>query len=69
MEIGDLVEVVFRLPNWEWLRYKTGDIGIVVDIRDYGALYDYRIFRVFIISEQRIESIPETHLALAGTEE
>jgi len=68
VEIGDLVEVIQDLPDWDWLSFKTGDIGIIVDIRDYGSLYDYRIFRVFIVSRQRIESIPETYLAPTGTE-
>ena len=68
MEIGDLVEVTFELPNWHWLSFKTGDIGVVLEIRDYGALYDYRIVKVLLTKEQRIESIPEPYLSLLGAE-
>lgn len=68
MELGDLVEVVESLPEWGWLSFKTGDIGIVREIRDYGPLYDYRIIRVYLPRMDRIESIPEHFLMIAGAE-
>ena len=68
MEPGDLVEIVEDLPGWEWLSFKTGDIGIVREIRDYGPLYDYRIIRVYLPRTDKIESIPEHFLIIAGAE-
>lgn len=63
MEKGDLVVIIEELPNWNWLSYRTGDMGVLMEIRDYGPLYEFKIFRVFLLKTERIESIPEHFLA------
>lgn len=60
MEIGDLVIVTMEFPEWEWLDYTTGDIGIVLDRQKF--YHDYIVLKVLFINKQTIAKIPEFYL-------
>ena len=66
MEKGDLVIITEELPNWDWLSYRMGDMGILMETRDYGPLYEYRICKIFLLRTEKIESIPENFLSYVG---
>ena len=54
---GDLVIVVEPFPRWEWMNYTTGDIGIIIEMRDYQ--YGFRVARVFFLKTSSVESVPD----------
>ena len=47
---GDLVVVIEPMPNWSWLKYHTGDLGIVLDIRDYK--YGFKVTKIYSFALQ-----------------
>ena len=57
---GDLVIVVEPMPNWSWLNYHTGDIGIVVKLENYQ--YGFRIVCVYFFESSEIEKVPDHFL-------
>jgi len=57
---GDLVIVVEPFPKWKWMNYTTGDIGIIIEMRDYQ--YGFRIARVFFLKTSNVESVPDHFL-------
>ena len=63
IEIGDLVVVIYPYMDWDWQRYKIGDIGIVMDIRDYT---NYTVTKVKLFRTSMVESIPLDYIALLG---
>lgn len=63
IEIGDLVVVIYPYMDWDWQRYKIGDIGIVMDIRHYS---NYTVAKVKLFRTSVIESIPLDYIALLG---
>ena len=58
---GDLVIVVEPMPNWSWLNYHTGDLGIVVKLREYK--HSFRIIDVYFIKSGNIEKVPDHFLS------
>ena len=63
IEVGDLVVVIYPYMDWDWQRYKIGDIGIVMDIRDYS---NYTVTKVKLFRTSMVESIPLDYIALLG---
>ena len=63
IEVGDLVVVIYPYMDWDWQRYKIGDIGILMEIRDYSS---YTVAKVRLFRTDIIESIPLDYLALLG---
>ena len=63
IEIGDLVVVIYPYMDWDWQRYKIGDIGIVMQIRDYS---NYTVAKVKLFRTSMVESIPLDYIALLG---
>tara|TARA_R100000406_G_C3095508_1_gene120602 strand:- start:943 stop:1155 length:213 start_codon:yes stop_codon:yes gene_type:complete len=63
IEIGDLVVVIYPYMDWDWQRYKIGDIGIVMDIRVYS---NYTVAKVKLFRTSIVESIPLDYIALLG---
>ena len=57
---GDLVIVIEPMPNWSWLNYHTGDLGIVMDLRDYK--YEFKVTTVFFFKTEAIEKVPDYFL-------
>ena len=63
IEIGDLVVVIYPYMDWEWQRYKIGDLGIVMEIKDYP---NYTVAKVKLFRTRMLESIPIDYIALLG---
>lgn len=63
IDIGDLVVVIYPYMDWDWQRYKIGDIGIVMQIRDYS---NYTVAKVKLFRTSMVESIPLDYIALLG---
>ena len=63
IELGDLVVVVFPREDWEWQRYKIGDIGIVMRIMHYK---DYSVGLVRLIRTEKTETIPLDYMKKLG---
>ena len=63
IEIVDLVVVIYPYMDLDWQRYKIGDIGIVMDIRDYS---NYTVTKVKLFRTSMVESIPLDYIALLG---
>jgi len=61
IEVGDLVVVVYPFMDWEWQRYKIGDIGIVLKIIGYDG---YTIAKIKLFRTEKIESVPLEYVAL-----
>ncbi len=58
---GDLVVVVEPMPNWSWLNYHTGDLGIVLDIRDYK--YGFKVTKIYFFRTDAFEKVPDHFLS------
>jgi len=63
IEVGDLVVVIYPYMDWDWQRYKIGDIGILMEIREYSS---YTVAKVRLFRTGIIESIPLDYIALLG---
>lgn len=63
IEIGDLVVVIYPYMDWEWQRYKIGDLGIVMQIKEYP---NYTVAKVKLFRTRMLESIPIDYIALLG---
>ena len=63
IEVGDLVVVIYPYMDWDWQRYKIGDIGIVMDIRDYS---NYVVAKVKLFRTNMVESIPVDYIVHLG---
>lgn len=63
IEVGDLIVVLYPYMDWEWQRYKIGDIGIVMEIKDFSS---YTVAKVRLFRTDKIESIPLDYIALLG---
>ena len=63
IEIGDLVVVVYPYMDWEWQRYKIGDLGIVMQIKEYP---NYTVAKVKLFRTRMLESIPIDYIVLLG---
>lgn len=59
ISVGDLVVVAYPAVEWDWLRYKMGDIGIVLDKTVYP---DYCLVKIKVFRTGKIEPIPESYL-------
>ena len=60
MKVGDLVIVVEEFPDWDWLRYNTGQVGIIKNIRrgfDKSLVLD-----VYFFNTMRVEPIPSYYI-------
>ena len=63
IEVGDLVVVVYPYMDWEWQRYKIGDLGIVMQIKEYP---NYTVAKVKLFRTRMLESIPIDYIVLLG---
>ena len=63
IEIGDLVVVVYPYMDWDWQRYKIGDLGIVMEIKEYP---NYTVAKVKLFRTRMLESIPIDYIVLLG---
>lgn len=63
IEMGDLVVVIYPYMDWDWQRYKIGDLGIVMQIKIYPS---YSVARVKLFRTGIVESIPLDYIALLG---
>ena len=63
IERADLVIVIYPYMDWDWQRYRIGDLGIVIEIRDYSthAVARVRLFRTGVT-----ESIPIEYISKLG---
>ena len=61
--MGDLVVVIYPYMDWDWQRYKIGDLGIVMQIKIYPS---YSVARVKLFRTGIVESIPLDYIALLG---
>ena len=61
---GDLVVIVESLPDWSWLTYTTGHIGIVRKIR--GNIIDSRdpIYEIFFLHSSQTYPVPKSFMRL-----
>lgn len=64
MAPGDLVIVTKELPDWHWLDYTTGHIGIITSIRH--STKTSQILGVFILNTQKVCVIPSYFVKLLG---
>ena len=63
IEVGDLVVVVYPYMDWDWQRYKIGDLGIVMQIKEYP---NYTVAKVKLFRTRMLESIPIDYIVLLG---
>lgn len=60
---GDLVVVIYPYMDWDWARYKIGDLGIVLKVKKYPT---YTIARVKLFRTSIVESIPIEYISTLG---
>ena len=60
MEIGDLVIVTMEFPDWDWLPYTTGDVGVGLGIQKFSQTHI--VLRIFFITRQMESKIPEYYV-------
>jgi hypothetical protein len=65
VEIGDLIVVVYPHVEWDWQRYKIGDIGIVLNISHYET---YTVVRARLFRTDKTEAIPANYVLKLGEE-
>ena len=63
IKCGDLVIVVYPYMDWDWARYKIGDLGMVMEVRNS---FTYTIAKVKLFRTTMVESIPIHYIALLG---
>ena len=49
------------MPTWSWLNYHTGDLGIVLDIRDYK--YGFKVTKIYFFRTDAFEKVPDHFLS------
>lgn len=64
MEAGDIIIVVESLPDWYWLTYTTGHIGIIIKKRKNVIDTNYPICEVFFFHNEEIHPVPEHFIRL-----
>ena len=64
MKEGDLIIVVESLPDWYWLTYTTGHIGIIIQKRTNVIDTNYPICEVFFIHSEEVHPVPEHFIRL-----
>lgn len=62
MKPGDLVIVVESLPDWHWLTYTTGHIGIFMKVRGNPIGARDPVCEVFFIHTEEIHPVPSSFL-------
>ncbi len=58
MEAGDLVIVVESLPDWYWLTYTTGHVGIIRKRRTNAIDAIDPICEVFFFHNEEVHPVP-----------
>ena len=58
---GDLVIVVEPMPTWSWLNYHTGDLGIILKLKEYK--HGFRIVEVYFFMSGNVEKVPDHFLS------
>lgn len=64
MKEGDLIIVVESLPDWYWLTYTTGHVGIVIKKRTNIIDTNYPICEVFFFHSEEAHPVPEHFIRL-----
>lgn len=59
---GDLVIVLEKMPNWDWLPYCEGDIGFVVEKLSF--FKSMPCVKVYFFKSQKAEAVPEEYLMI-----
>jgi len=62
MKVGDLIIVVESLPDWHWLTYTTGHIGIFMRIRDTTLDATDPVCEIFFIHNEEIHPVPSSFI-------
>ncbi len=62
MEAGDLVIVVESLPDWYWLTYTTGHIGIIRKTRVNVVDSIDPICEVFFFHNEEVHPVPTSFI-------
>jgi len=62
MKNSDLIIVTGSFPDWDWVEYTTGSIGIIINIRPRGI--HYAIVEVYFFHSQKLRAIPSTCIML-----
>lgn len=66
MKEGDLVIVVEPLPDWNWLDYSLGSIGIIIRDRSIGRSSIDAILEVYFFETQVKVPVPKQFLSTLG---
>lgn len=56
MKVGDLVIVAMEFPDWHWLEYETGEVGIVMKVSDHN--YGFDILDIFFFGSEETVPMP-----------
>lgn len=60
---GDLIIVNYPGMEWEWARYKNGDLGILIKITHY---QEYSVVLMFSFRTQLKETVPIAYIRKLG---
>lgn len=64
VEVGDIIIVVESLPDWYWLTYTTGHIGIIIKKRANIIGTIDPICEVFFVHNEEVHPVPERFIKL-----
>lgn len=64
MKVGDLIIIVEKLPDWYWLTYTTGHIGIIVTARLNVLDSSDMLYDVFFFHSQKKHPVPLSFMRL-----
>ena len=62
MEAGDLVIVVESLPDWHWLTYTTGHVGIFMKVRGTTIGASDPVCEIFFFHSEEVHPVPTSFL-------
>jgi hypothetical protein len=56
-KVGDLIIITNTIPNWDWLPFREGDLGLVVYAEDHD--FSFRMYEVHFFRTGEVETLPE----------
>jgi hypothetical protein len=65
MKKGDLIIITQPFPDWEWVDYNTGDVGIVMKVRLYKTFTN--VVDVFFFHNEEYHPVPIDFLKKLGS--
>jgi len=66
MKAGDLIIVIESLPDWYWLTYTTGHVGIILKKRTNVVNATNPICEVFFFHSEEVHPVPEHFIRTLG---